>query len=288
MGSEMETTINSTMDFAIVKEVLSNLIEGAQIVNKYTGEIEKWKEMLERIPPYEINEDGAIKEWMHPYFDDNYHHRHQSHIYPVFPGTEVTEENDSQLYEAFKTAIKKRMKIGLKEQTGWSLAHMANIYARMGQGDLALECLNLISQSCVTNNFYTLHNDWRNMGIGVDMPRAFFQIDANMGWSAAIQEMLLFSIPGKISILPALPKKWRQGKVGSLLTRGGIEVDLKWDQDQDYVLIELKSLTKDQTIELAFPGKIKSEMDLNIEENKVCNLDLEKGQKQRFKFNIEW
>ena len=47
--------------------------------------------MLTRIPPYQINKDGAVREWMHPLFDDNYHHRHQSHLYPVFPGTEVTQ-----------------------------------------------------------------------------------------------------------------------------------------------------------------------------------------------------
>ncbi|MDB5084884.1 MAG: alpha-L-fucosidase, partial [Bacilli bacterium] len=179
-GKDMGTTANATMDFAIAKEVLLHLIDGSHIANQYTDDIEKWQAMLKRIPPYQINEDGAVREWMHPQFQENYHHRHMSHTYPVFPGDEITREDNPVLFEAFVTAAKKRLVIGLKEQTSWSLAYMSNLYARNGEGDLALECLDIISRSCLINNFYTFHNDWRNMGIGVDMSWAPFQIDANM------------------------------------------------------------------------------------------------------------
>lgn len=207
--------------------------------------------MLEKIPPYQINEDGAVREWMHPFFSDNYHHRHQSHIYPVFPGIEVTRDSDPGLFKAFETAIRKRLEIGISEQTGWSLAHMACVYARMQDGNSALECLNLLSRSCIKNNFYTVHNDWRGMGIGVEMEWAPFQIDANMGWSAAIQEMLLFSVPGKIFVLPALPKAWKRGSVSGLVARGGITVSIDWNEDA--VSVELLSAT-DQTIEFSVDG----------------------------------
>ena len=143
MGSAMETTINATMDFALAKEVLKHLIDGSELIGEYPDEIAKWKQMATHIPPYEINEDGAIKEWMHPFFKDNYHHRHQSHIYPVFPGREVNHDSDPELFEAFVTAIDKRHVIGLGEQTGWSLVHMSNVYSRLLDGDQALECLDL-------------------------------------------------------------------------------------------------------------------------------------------------
>lgn len=252
-GSSMGTTMNATMDFAIAKELLTHLIEGAETTGMYLEDISTWRQMLERIPPYQLTEDGAVREWMHPYFEENDHHRHESHVYPVFPGTEVTRESDPILYKAFVTSIEKRLGLGLKEQSGWSLAHMANNYARMGQGDSALECLETLARSCVMNNLITLHNDWRGMGIGVDMEWAPVQIDANMGWTSAIQEMLLFSIPGELHILPALPARWRKGKAGPLLARGGVECTLEWDVSECRLDIMLRSTQGSKPIDLFLP-----------------------------------
>lgn len=251
----METTMNATMDFAIAKEVLTNLVTGMKLAGGFSSEeVAEWSAMLERIPPYQINEDGAVREWMHPDFEDNYRHRHQSHIYPLFPGTEVTRDGDSALFDAFVTAIRKRLVIGLKQQSGWSLAHMANSYARTGEGDSALECLDILSRSCVLPNFFTVHNDWRGMGIGVDLEWAPFQIDANMGWTAAVHEMLLFSVPGKLSLLPALPGRLGRGAAGPMLARGAIEVSLEWDAGEGEMVAVLTALNEDQEVEIRIPA----------------------------------
>lgn len=253
MGAAMETTINATMDFALAKEVFTHLIEGARLTGQFSDELEKWEKMLTQIPPYQINEDGAVKEWMHPFFQDNYHHRHQSHIYPVFPGNEVTRESDPELFHAFEIAIRKRQVIGLGEQTGWSLAHMAGVYARMQDGDQALECLDLLARSCVMNNFYTTHNDWRQMGVGLEMEWAPFQIDANMGWSSAVQQMLLTSSPERMVILPALPAKWENGSVTGLMACGGVEVSISWDSDAQTAEVEFLSVGKNQVVNIVPP-----------------------------------
>lgn len=276
----METTMNATMDFALAKEVLSHLIEGYTTLGETSDDIEKWRDMLTKIPAYQINEDGAIKEWMHPFYTDNYHHRHQSHIYPVFPGIEVTRDSDPELYKAFEIAIRKRLDIGLGSQTGWSLAHMANVYARMNEGDRALQCLSLISRACVMNNFYTTHNDWRGSGIGCEFSPAPYQIDANFGWTAAVQEMLLFSRVGQITILPALPKEWSTGSVSGLLARGGITVSIQWNLSKSAIEVELCALNKDQTVELKLPSDATkaTSVDLIANKPKIVSIDaLQKG-----------
>jgi alpha-L-fucosidase 2 len=123
--------VNATMDVAIAKECITNLITACKHLGIERENISKWEAMLSKMPEYEINEDGAMKEWLYDGLKDNYYHRHQSHIYPLFPGNEITKENNPKIYDALKTAVDKRLLTGFVQQTGWSYAHMANIYARL-------------------------------------------------------------------------------------------------------------------------------------------------------------
>ena len=57
--------INATMDIAIAKEVLTNMITACEYLDIEKEGIQKWKKILEKMPEYMINEDGAFKEWLH-------------------------------------------------------------------------------------------------------------------------------------------------------------------------------------------------------------------------------
>ncbi|MBE6675189.1 MAG: glycoside hydrolase family 95 protein [Ruminococcaceae bacterium] len=242
-AKEISVAINSTMDFALLKELLTNLVSASAKLGIDEDKRAEWKKMLLAIPEYEINGDGAIKEWLHPDFKDNYHHRHQSHIYPLFPGFEINEENNKEIFDAMKVAVEKRLVIGLKSQTGWSLAHMANIFARLGDGKGAKECLDLLIRFCTGQNLYTYHNDWRNMGVTLKYMHAGhapFQIDANMGFVSAVYEMLLYSDSDKIKLLPALPKELKEGSIEGICARGGFELSIYWSDKR--VKVKIKSL----------------------------------------------
>ena len=149
----------------------------------------------------------------------------------MFPAYEI-DKDSGELFDAMRVAVEKRLVIGLKEQTGWSLAHMANIYARLKDGVGAKKCLDLLLRFCTGPNLFTYHNDWRNMGVTLKYMhagKAPFQIDANMGFTAAVYEMLLFSSPnGKLEILPALPADWESGEISGLSTQIGARVSIKW------------------------------------------------------------
>ncbi|WP_036717816.1 glycosyl hydrolase family 95 catalytic domain-containing protein [Paenibacillus harenae] len=235
LAHPMPTAINATMDIAIVKELLRHLIEASKETGGDSREEDKWGRMLERLPAYRLNGDGAVREWIHPAFDDRYAHRHLSHLYPVFPGQEVTRENDPGLFAAFEIAVQKR-EIGA--QSGWSLAHMAAVYARLGDGDGSLECLDILSRSSLLPNLFTLHNDWRGMGVSMNMPTAPVQLDANMGWVNAVQEQLLQVSRDFVKLLPALPSRWKKGRLAGWRFHTG-RVSVEWDREAGYFRAEL-------------------------------------------------
>jgi alpha-L-fucosidase 2 len=246
------SVINATMDFAIIKELLTNMIHLSEENNLYHEKLGTWKEMLLHIPAYEKNEDGAIKEWMNPEFKDRYNHRHISHIYPVFPGTEfVVGMDDELMLSAFELAVNKRV---LGSQTGWSFSHMASIYARFEKGEKALDCLSNLTKACLLKNFMTLHNDWRRMGLTMNLGdghKAPMQLDANMGIVNALQEMLLYVSKDIIKILPACPDKLNKGSVKNFKFCTGA-IDFSWDKKNKIFYARLTA-KRDTEISIILP-----------------------------------
>ncbi|MDO6709297.1 glycoside hydrolase N-terminal domain-containing protein [Aliiglaciecola sp. 2_MG-2023] len=256
---KVKVQINSTIAFAISKEVLRNLIAASELLDIEQAGVKRWKALLADMPNYAVNEDGALREWMHPDFKDNYEHRHQSHIYPLFPGQEITAESEPELFQASKVAIEKRLRIGLKSQTGWSLAHMANVYARLDDGEKAQEALDILTRCCLGQNLFTYHNDWRNMGATLPLiwgPTAPFQMDANFGYSAAVTEMLVGSTQSILRILPAIPGDWDEGSFSDILTRLGIKVSAKWSEQAKQIELSLVA-TRESHFDMKFPSPIK-------------------------------
>ncbi|MFT4565496.1 MAG: alpha-L-fucosidase 2 [Cyclobacteriaceae bacterium] len=254
----IKVQINSTIAVAISKEVFTNLITACELLGIEQDGVKRWKAILADMPEYQINEDGALKEWLHPDFADNYEHRHQSHIYPLFPGMEITEESSPELYEASKLAIEKRLRIGLKSQTGWSLAHMANVYARLGDGEKAKEALDILSRSCLGQNLFTYHNDWRKMGVTMSVTwgrTSPFQMDANFGTTAAVTEMLCSSTADMLRILPALPAEWSVGEFRDVLTRVGVSTSAQWDISKKEINISLVA-GRNTSFDLKIPSEI--------------------------------
>ena len=237
MGHICPAVRNATMDFAIMKETLTHLLEGMDITGMYLSEREEYLQLLNRIPAYQINEDGAVSEWMDPELHDNYYHRHLSHLYPVFPGNEINAYNSPELFDAFRQAVHLRE---LGGQSGWSLTHMANIYARLGEGEKTAECLDIMAKSVINNALITTHNDWRHMGMTLDLGNfAPVQLDANFGAVSAVQEMLFRWSDGYIRILPSCPERLSSGKVSGIVFPYGT-VDVLWDDVQVRCILHVR------------------------------------------------
>jgi alpha-L-fucosidase 2 len=294
-GGPLFVSINPTMEVAICRELFHHLLEASETTGLHTEKRDIWLGILERLPKYENNEDGAVREWLHPLFPDNYNHRHLSHIYPLFPGDSINPREHGRERDSFVRAVEKRLVVGLHEQTGWSLMHLANTYARLGQTERAHECLQLLTRSCLGNNFFTYHNDDRGSGITMDErwgKGPAFQIDANMGWTAAILEMLVFSRAGQLVLLPSLPAQWRSGSADGILCRGGLKLSIKWDLDTGSIVLRMSG-SKRGRWQIHCPGPIRrisginSELiDLSDSLEGICSVPLDRGSERRLEIEL--
>ena len=237
-ASAAETSKNAAMDIAAVRGLLTNLLEASALTGLYAEKRAKWGEMLSLLPDYRYNEDGSLKEWADDFYTDQNSHRHHSHLYGVFPGHSVTP--GTKEYDACVLAEDKRFAEGLKAQSSWSMVYAAGVNARLGRGDKALFALSEMVRVCCMGNLFTVHNDWRRTGsVSCDDFRvAPFQIDANIGLPAVVNEMLVQSADGDVVLLPALPQAWKKGEISGLLTVGGHRVALRWTEDRAEAMIE--------------------------------------------------
>ncbi|NMH86305.1 glycosyl hydrolase family 95 catalytic domain-containing protein [Flavivirga algicola] len=217
-GERMGAVANATMDIAVIRELLTNLITINNELNLKEEKVTLWKDMLQKLPPYLINDDGALKEWAHPNLGEYYNHRHISHLYPVWPGLEISPEKET-LFKAANVAIEKR---GRGNGSAHGLAHTALIATRLKKADLVYgNLLFLMKNDYLYNSLVTSHN-----------PGVIYNTDALHSIPSVIMEMLVFSKPGVIEFLPALSEKLSKGSISGVLCRTQAKVEnLEWDMD---------------------------------------------------------
>lgn len=265
----MTVTKNPTVEIAILKELLQNLIEISATHSIPQEKVNKWQEMLKAIPDYLINKDGAVAEWIDENVTDYYPHRHISHLYPIFPGNEIINSGNKKLLEHFKRALELRE---LGAFCGWSIPHISSVFSRLQETEKAFNVLTFLPKVCLYDNFFTTGTDFRDMGITTEECSSEFtspvQFDAILSYVNAVQEMLLFSTDKILKILPACPKEFGKGNTKLHYQNGTVEIN--WD-------IENKLCH----------GTILAENDTNISlelpfEEKIINLKLSQG--ETFKF----
>jgi hypothetical protein len=246
-GSDSQATFNATMDVAAVKELLHNLIDSSRKLGKNADKIAVWEKMLSKMPGYAVAENGIIKEWLTPKLGNNDAHRHSSQLYPLYDWLPEEIDRSPELRGAFIKSIEDKLERYWKDnQRGFmsfGIVQLGQVSATLGHGDIAHHCLKHLVYGFWLNNLASMHNR-----------RALFNMDISGGQPAVIIKMLADSYPGKVRLLPALPKAWPKGTIEGVLCRGAITLNrLHWDGDK--VEVEMTS-PKDQEIALVLPREI--------------------------------
>jgi alpha-L-fucosidase 2 len=231
-GAQSKLTYGATMDLEIIHDLLTNCIEAARTLGVDEDFQARCQSALDQLAPLQISKrDGRLQEWIEDYQDVDPHHRHSSHLFALYPGRQISPETTPELAEAARKALVSRGDGG----TEWSLPWKMCFWARFHDGDHAQQLLQTEMAHHLYPNLFNAYPP--------------FQIDGNLGISAAIPEMLLQSQAppdkpgdfGPIRLLPALPKAWPTGHVTGLCARGGFVVDIAW---QDGHLTEARLLSK--------------------------------------------
>ncbi len=223
-------TISSTIDLEIAREVFTHLVRASEILKVDADEASRWREVLARLPMPAINNEGRMIEWSEPAEPEDPAHRHLSPLYGLFPGDRISGSGTPQWVDAARKLLEYRLRFGGGSANGWSYPWRAALYARLGEGDLALGQLDDLARSCVNENLLTLITDWRGQGLTIDWfgGKKVFQIEAGLATTAAMAEMLMQSQGELIRILPALPARWSTGQVAGLVARDGFVVGIDW------------------------------------------------------------
>lgn len=220
-GGEYSICAGPSMDLQIIWDLFTHTSQAAKILNddlEFAFELDAARAKL---APPQIGKHGQLQEWFEDFEEAEPGHRHISHLFALYPGHQISEASSPHLTQAARKTLERRLMNG-GGHTGWSQAWIINFWARLRESEKAHEHLNALLAVSTFPNLFDSHP--------FPSPKErVFQIDGNFGAAAGIAEMLLQSHDEEIHLLPALPSAWPKGYYKGLCARGGLEVDVSWE-----------------------------------------------------------
>lgn len=262
VNSKSQACINATMEVMGVNGLLRTIIEASQVLGVNQDKISKWKSMLAKMPSYELNENGEIREWMWKDLLDNHKHRHASQLFGLYDLHDPLIMENDKFRSGCKKAIDRRMEIRREDNGGimaFGMIQLAFAASALGETETAYDMLKWLGNSYWNNNMVSTHD-----------PKKTFNVDICGGYPSLVMKMLVYSEPGVVSLLPCKPQDWTEGMIRGVALRGGILMkELSWTPQGVKAIFFSKT---DQSVKVSLRGK------------QVKEIKLKAGQPMKYSF----
>lgn len=223
-NSKSQACINATMDVMAAKGLLRCLIDASETLNVNADKLPVWQTMLDRMPAYQIGDDGCLREWMWKDLSDNHEHRHASHLLGMFYFRDPEIMASPELQEACRRVIASRMAYRRSHTNGgvmaFGISQLAFPACLLGEAETAHDLLVYAADNYWNSNMMTTHDS-----------HSIFNADMSGAFPAMVLKMLAYSDKGLVSFLPACP--WQSGSIEGMTLRGGVKiVRMEWNDKE--------------------------------------------------------
>lgn len=251
-GGACAVSETATMTMAVIRETLSNAAACCRILDTDPEFCQEAEAAIDRLPGFRIGSRGELLEWNEELEEKEPAHRHTSHLYPLYPGRQISVEKTPDLAAACRRTLELRG----DESTGWALAWRISLWSRLHDGEKAFGILKKQLRPVAGGNAVNY------AGGGGCYPNLFgahppFQIDSNFGTCAGMVEMLLQSTEDSLELLPALPKALGTGSVSGLRTRGEVTVDIRFKDGRLESACLTGTMARERELTVIYGGKKK-------------------------------
>lgn len=184
-----QLTMGSTMDQMLVRDLFGFVLETAELLDTDQELQARLRTAIGQLPPLQIGRKGQLQEWLEDYEEAQPEHRHLSHLYGLYPGSQIAPNKTPELSEAVRKTLLGRMQTEELEDIEFTAALFASGFSRLHDGERAAKHVNhLIGELCFDNLL-----TYSKAGVA-GAETNIFVVDGNYGGAAAIADMLLQSM----------------------------------------------------------------------------------------------
>ncbi len=232
-----------TQDMQIVRDLFENCLKATEALGIDSLFAAQLIEKLTLLAPMKIHpETGRLQEWYKPWKANTPQNGQVAHGWGLAVGNQISPRETPKLASAFRKTLEHRKPRLAYNSGSWVGSFPAMFWARLHDGEMLQKVIDRHIDLAIFPNLTSKFGE-------------YWEIDGNLGITAAIVEMLMQSHTGEIVLLPAVPLKYPNGSVKGLRARGGFLIDINWE-NHELVSVGITALTSNNYCQLRYKDNL--------------------------------